>query len=71
LKDFVEQEREMIEIIDWESDEETKNAKLEIDFLYNWWMKRVDKEDDLDEKQYEEDYQMLLKLIKARKYLWT
>ena len=71
LKDFVEQEREMIEIIDWESDEETKNAKLEIDFLYNWWMKRVDKEDDLDEKQYEEDNQMLLKLIKARKYLWT
>ena len=61
----------MIEIIDWESDEETKNAKLEIDFLYNWWMKRVDKEDDLDEKQYEEDNQMLLKLIKARKYLWT
>jgi len=71
LKDFVEQEREMIEIIDWERDEETKNAKLEIDFLYNWWMKRVDKEDDLDEKQYEEDNQMLLKLIKARKYLWT
>ncbi len=71
MKDFVEQEREMIEIIDWESDEETKNAKLEIDFLYNWWMKRVDKEDDLDEKQYEEDNQMLLKLIKARKYLWT
>ena len=71
LKDFVEQEREMIEIIDWESDEETKNAKLEIDFLYNWWMKRVDKEDDLDEKQYEEDNQMLIKLISIRKYLWT
>lgn len=71
LKDFVQQEREMIEILDWESDEETKTAKLEIDFLYNWWLKRVDKENDLDEKQYEEDNQMLMKLIKIRKYLWT
>jgi hypothetical protein len=71
LKDFVEQEKEIIKIIDWENDEETKNAKLVIDFLYNWWMKRVDKDDDLDGKQYEEDNQMLIKLISIRKYLWT
>ena len=36
LKDFVEQEKEIIELIDWEYTEETKNAKTEIDFLYNW-----------------------------------
>jgi hypothetical protein len=68
LKDFVEQEKE---IIDWESDEGTKDAKFEIDFLYSWWTKRVDKENDLNKKQYEENNQMLMKLIRIRKYLWT
>jgi hypothetical protein len=71
LKNFVVQEKEMIEILDWEGDEKTKTAKLEIDFLYNWWMQRVHKEDDLDGKQYEEDNRMLIKLISIRKYLWT
>ncbi len=46
LKDFVEQEKEIIEQIDWKHTEETKKAKEEIDFLYNWWLGRV-KEDIL------------------------
>lgn len=73
LKDFVEQENEIIEMIDWEHDQETKSAKLEIDFLYNWWMKRFHDEEDLDKikTQYEEDNQMLKRLINVRKYLWT
>jgi len=71
LKDFVEKEKEIIEQIDWKHDEKTENAKMEIDFLYNWWLERFDKEDDLDEKQYEEDNLMLQRLIVVRKYLWT
>jgi hypothetical protein len=71
LKNFIEQEKEIIEQINWKHDGETENAKSEIDFLYNWWLKRVDKNDDLDEKQYEEDNLMLRRLIDVRKYLWT
>lgn len=50
-----------------------KNAKLEIDFLYNWWIKRFNYEEDFDEikGQYEEDNQMLKRLIDVREYLWT
>lgn len=50
LKDFVEQEKELIEICDWEHSEEAKNAKSEIDFLYNWWVERASKENFTDEK---------------------
>jgi len=71
LKDFVEKEKEIIEQIDWNLDEETAKGKGEIDFLYAWWLERVDKENDLDEKQYEEDNQMLKRLIDVRKYLWS
>ncbi len=46
-------------------------AKEEICFLYNWWIKRVNKEDDLDEKQYKEDNQMLKRLVDIRQHLWT
>lgn len=72
LKDFVEQEKEIIEQIDWKHTEETKKAKEEIDFLYNWWLGRV-KEDilTLEEKQYLEDNGMLIRLIKIRKHLWS
>ncbi len=71
LKDFVEKEKEIIEQIDWKHDKETENAKAEIDFLYNWWLERIDKENDLDEKQFEEDNQMLIRLIEIRKCLWS
>lgn len=74
LKDFVEQENEMIEVIDWKASEETIKAKAEIDFLYDWWKQRVKKDKDLtllDEKIYNEDNQMLKRLIDIRKYLWT
>jgi hypothetical protein len=73
LRDFVEQEKEMIEIIDWEHDEEQKQAKSEIYFLYNWWKERFHNEEDFDKikQQYEEDNQMLKRLIDVRRYLWT
>jgi len=73
LRDFIEQEKEMIEIIDWEHDEEQKQAKSEIYFLYNWWKERFHNEEDFDKikQQYEEDNQMLKRLIDVRRYLWT
>lgn len=73
LKDFVEEEKEMIEIIDWEHNEEHKQAKLEIFFLYNWWTERFHDESDFEKikQQYEEENQMLKRLIDVRKYLWT
>lgn len=70
LKNFVENEKEIIEQIDWEHSQVSKNAKNEIDFLYDWWSKRIDKDDDLDEKQYEEDTLMLKPLIDIKKHLW-
>jgi hypothetical protein len=74
LKNFVEQEKEMIVVIDWNALEETKLAKAEIDFLYNWWNERVKIDEDLDiltEEIYNKDNQMLKRLIDVRKYLWT
>ncbi|MDQ3711500.1 MAG: lysis protein [Acidobacteriota bacterium] len=71
LKDFVEQEKEIIKQIDWKHTEEIKNAKEEIDFLYNWWLERVKEEDSLEEKQYLEDNRMLIMLIEIRKHLWS
>ncbi len=74
LKNFVEEEKQMVEIIDWNFSEETKIAKIEIDFLYNWWKGRALIDNDLDilnEEIYNEDNQMLIRLIDIRKYLWT
>ncbi len=71
LKNFVEKEKDIIEQIDWEHTKEKRKAKKEIDFLYNWWLERLNVEDDLDEKQYLEDNQMLKRLIKIREHLWT
>ena len=73
LKDFIEQEKEIIEAIDWEYDDEQKKAKAEIDFLYDWWMKKSHDEENLDKlkAQYEEDNEMLKRLIDVRKYLWS
>ncbi len=70
LKNFVEQEDEMIQVIDWEQTQDTKKAKEEIYYLYNWWLERAKKE-DLDQEQYNKDTEMLKRLIEIRKHLWT
>ena len=70
LRDFVEKE-DWLGFVDWEHTDETKKAKAEIQFLYDWWLKRVEVEDDLDEKQYTEDNLMLKRLIDIRQHLWT
>ena len=73
LKDFVEKEKDIIEQIDWKHNEETRKAKAEIDFLYSWWKERFHDEEDFDKvnQRYEENNQMLKRLIDIRKYLWT
>lgn len=75
--DCIEKE-DLNNMTDWTQDEKFASAKVEIDELYNWWKDRVKKENDgkpegliLSEKQYEKDNEMLIRLIKIRKYLWT
>ena len=76
LTDCIEKENLNL-TTDWTQDDQFSSAKLEIDELYNWWKDRSKKEIDgrLDpiwaENQYEKDDEMLIRLIRIRKYLWT
>jgi hypothetical protein len=75
LTDFIEQENPF-ETTDWEHTEEKKTVKKEIDFLYNWWKellikKEKDEWNSMNNKiQYEEENEMLIRLIKIRGHLW-
>ncbi|MES2764367.1 MAG: hypothetical protein V4642_00750 [Bacteroidota bacterium] len=76
LVDFIEQEDVKIPT-DWNHNEEFAQAKREIDELYAWWKQRIkaDAEGKIDEiwnkEHFEKDTEMLIRLIKIRKYLWT
>lgn len=76
LTDCIEDEKLFTGHVDWNNDEEHKKAKEELEFLYNWWIKRKNQDleaeiNDLEKEQYEEDNKMLIRLIKVRQYLWT
>ncbi|MDO5637877.1 MAG: hypothetical protein Q4G18_11600 [Myroides sp.] len=71
LSDCIEKENLFNCHVNWDHDLEHKKAKIEIQNLYNWWNKRKSISTDLDSNQYEEDNQMLIRLIEYRKYLWT
>ena len=71
LCDCIEKENLFKSHVDWMYDNEHKNAKIEIENLYNWRNKRKFDNDNLENIQYEEDNQMLKKLIEFRQYLWT
>jgi len=71
LSDCIEKENLFTGHIDWTNDTEHQNAKNEIENLYDWWNMRKIENNELNENQYEEDNQMLKKLIEYRKYLWT
>ena len=71
LCDCIEKENLFTSHVDWMYDDEHKNAKIEIENLYNWRNKRKFDNDNLENIQYEEDNQMLKKLIEFRQYLWT
>lgn len=76
LIDCIEEEK-LFEFIDWESNNDAKKIKTEIETLYNWWIERTEaeKKKGIDsfwsEEQYKKDDEMLIRLIKIRKYLWT
>lgn len=46
-----------------------KSSVDETMFLYNWWMKRKELNEDID--NYEQDDEMLMRLFKIRGFLWT
>ncbi|HLP19716.1 MAG TPA: hypothetical protein VK174_05415 [Chitinophagales bacterium] len=72
LKDFVEKEN--LDIIDWAANAEHEVARKEIQTLYEWWNKKLlslPGTVGIDKKEYEEENEMLFRLIKIREYLWT
>ena len=72
LTDCVEDEELLDGYVDWENTEEMRNRKIEIETLYNWWQERKEKDEPSSHtSQYEEDNEMLIRLIKIRKHLWT
>jgi len=76
LTDFVEKEMLVQNYPDWNADEDIKNARKEIEELYNWWQER--KNNDLSKESFEEEHtlylkenEMLKRLIDVRMYMWT
>lgn len=76
LSDFLEKENPF-GLISWDHDEEHKEVKTEIIFLYDWWQKRKILEEDLTilnnrlAPQNLEDTEMLIRLMKVRTFLWV
>ena len=76
LTDCIEKENLLTGNGSWNQNDEYKQARNDIEELYNWWLERQklstsEKFNDLNEKQYLEDNEQLIKLISVRKYLWT
>ncbi len=76
LTDFVEGEEAFTNHVDWEFNEAYKKAKDELEQLYHWWATRKTLDDlnginDFEKSQYEEDNEMLIRLVKVRQFLWT
>jgi len=75
LTDFIEKEVSK-DVIDGEYDENVKNARKEMDELYKWWKQHIAKEAEgklepiYKEEQYENDNEMLIRLIKIRRHMW-
>lgn len=74
LTDCVEKE-ELLKLTDWAQNEELISAKTEIDELLNWWKNRLKAEKDgldwiWDNGQYQKDTDMMVRLVKIRKFLW-
>jgi hypothetical protein len=76
LCDCIEKEK-LLDSTDWEHNQTFRNAKKEIEELYAWWKIRakVQQNNKLDpvwtEGQYDKDSDMLIRLIRIRKFLWT
>ncbi len=74
LTDCVEKENLLNGHINWS---ENLDAKKELSFLYDWWKDRIQEEENekfdpiWTKGQYEADTEMLVRLVKMRKFLWT
>ena len=76
FEDCVKEEKLFSDHRDWNANKKLIIDKKELKELYDWWKQRKRKEkkkrfDETAEPQYTEDSQMLMKLIKLRRYLWT
>jgi hypothetical protein len=71
LKDFVEKEDVQHMKNNWDADEKHIAAKAEIDELYKWWISYSENCSVLDDKKYELENTMLIRLINIRWALWT
>ncbi|MFC5532966.1 hypothetical protein ACFPQ1_01630 [Rhodocytophaga aerolata] len=62
---------------DWNQSDRHREAKKEIDILESWWKQRIadDQQGKLNpimkKDQYEQDTQMLIRLILIREFFWT
>lgn len=72
LKNCVEKENLLAGHVDWSNSMATKT---EIEELYDWWKSTIEKDHATDslltKDKYQEESDMLIRLIKIRKYLWT
>ncbi|EDN70035.1 hypothetical protein BGP_4671 [Beggiatoa sp. PS] len=76
LVNCVEQESLLNGHTDWDYNEEFKRDKQILEELYQWWLERKIQDtneqiDELNDKQYQKDNEMLIKLISVRHRLWT
>lgn len=71
LKDFVEKEDVDHRQNDWSFNEDQAAAKVEIDYLYKWWISYSRSAWRGDSKEYEIENEMLIRLVNIRKFLWT
>lgn len=71
LTDAIEKENLFTGDLDWDFNESSQKAKLELQELYHWWKERRTLTNELEKERYEKDTEMLTRLIKIRGYLWT
>ena len=81
LVDFVEKEK-CFEITSWNEDADSKRVAKEIKAIYRWWKlyenlskiahkAKGDKFCKMQDALIKEEQEMLIRLVKIRKYLWT
>ena len=74
LKNCVENEKLLDGHIDWDFNAQYKEAKNELQALYDWWIFRSSGEQQHsleDENEFKKDNEMLHRLIEVRWTLWT
>lgn len=71
LEYFVEQEKGLNCHIDWDWDETHREVHREIQFLYDWWKKYPVLQKLNNIEWYDIEDEMLFRLLKVRRYLWT